>query len=92
MSHVSCHNIDSKVAWRPACRLTHVIVSVTVGMLGVHIEMVIRLTVGIVIVAVTGGRVGGVIVIGATVGSVTVTVTVGLFGVNMVLKSVGLKS
>lgn len=61
-------------------------------MLAVHTETVITLTVGIVTVAVTGGRVGGVTVIGAAVDSVTVTVTVELFGVNMVLRSVELKT
>lgn len=47
-------------------------------MVGVQIEMVITLIVGIVTVAVTGGRVGGLIVTGARVGGVTVTVTVEL--------------
>lgn len=43
-----------------------------------QIETVITLTVGTVTVAVTGGRVGGVIVTGAAVGGVKVTVTVDL--------------
>lgn len=53
-------------------------------MLAVHIETVMTLTVGMVIVAVTGGRVGGVIVTGAAVGSVRVTVTVELRRVSLV--------
>ena len=53
-------------------------VSVTVAMVGVQIETVMTLIVGTVIVAVTGGRVGGMIVTGGRVGGVTVTVTVDL--------------
>lgn len=52
------------------------IVSVTVARVGVHTETVMTLTVGMVTVAVTGGRVGGEIVTGEGVGGVTVTVTV----------------
>ena len=64
-------------------KITYVTVSVTVGILAVQIETVITLTVGMVIVSVTGGRVGGVIVTGAAVGSVRVTVTVELVGVSV---------
>lgn len=65
-------------------KATYVTVSVTVARVGVHIETVITLMVGTVIVAVTGGRVGGVIVTGAGVGGVTVTVTVELLEVRIV--------
>ena len=60
------------------------IVSVTVARVGVHIEMVTTLMVGIVAVMVTGGGVGGEIVIGEGVGGVTVTVIVDLLGLVFV--------
>ena len=47
-------------------------------MVGVQIETVMTLIVGMVTVAVTGGRVGGLMVTGGRVGGVTVTVTVEL--------------
>lgn len=59
------------------------IVSVTVARVGVHTETVMTLTVGMVTVAVTGGRVGGEIVTGEGVGGVTVTVTVELLEVRI---------
>lgn len=52
-------------------------------MVGVQIETVITLSVGIVTVAVIGGRVGGLIVTGGRVGGVTVTVMVWLLNLAL---------
>lgn len=87
MSHVSQHNTDTETVFKSGVRATYVRVSVTVAMVGVHIETVITLTVGIVTVVVTGGSVGGLIVTGARVGGVTVTVTVELLGISRFLES-----
>ena len=65
--------------------MTYVMVSVTVARVGVHIEMVTTLMVGIVAVTVTGGSVGGEIVTGEGVGGVKVTVTVELFDLAVLL-------
>lgn len=84
------HHLDpnylSLVSHRHKCESggAYVTVSVTVGILAVQIETGTTLTVGTVIVSVTGGRVGGVIVTGAAVGSVRVTVTVELVRVSFV--------